>query len=65
VRSRHLQGAEDHVTATQLAENYFRKIRTPRKKMVLIKNAGHFAYATNQEEFLAALVKYLRPIAIK
>jgi proline iminopeptidase len=59
-----IQGADDDFTPTKLAEDYFRKIRAPRKKMVQIKNAGHFAYATNQEEFLAALVKYVRPIAI-
>lgn len=59
-----IQGQEDHITPTSVAQDYFRKIRAPRKKMVLIKHAGHFAYATNPGEFLAALVKYVRPQAV-
>jgi len=58
-----IQGQEDHITPTSLAQDYFRKIRAPRKRMVLIRNGGHFAYVTNREEFLAALVKYVRPQA--
>jgi proline iminopeptidase len=60
-----IQGQEDHITPTSVAQSYFRKIRAPRKKMVLIKNAGHFAYVTNREEFLAALVKDVRPLAVR
>jgi proline iminopeptidase len=59
-----IQGQEDHITPTSIAQDYFRKIRAPRKKMVLVKDAGHFAYVTNREEFLVALVKYVRPLAI-
>jgi proline iminopeptidase len=58
-----IQGQEDHITPTSVAQDYFRKIRAPRKKMVLIKNVGHFAYVTNPEGFVAALVKYVRPQA--
>jgi pimeloyl-ACP methyl ester carboxylesterase len=59
------QGQEDRMTPVGVAQEYFRKIRAPRKKMVLIKNAGHFAYVTNREEFLAALVKSARPLAVR
>jgi pimeloyl-ACP methyl ester carboxylesterase len=57
-----IQGEEDHITPTEVAQRYFHRIHAPLKKMVLIKGAGHFAYATNREEFLAALVKYVRPL---
>ncbi|HXJ18301.1 MAG TPA: alpha/beta hydrolase, partial [Candidatus Polarisedimenticolia bacterium] len=57
-----IQGEEDHIAPTEVAQRYFHRIHAPLKKMVLIKGAGHFAYATNREEFLAALVKYVRPL---
>jgi len=59
------QGQEDHITPASLARDCFRKIRAPRKKMVPIKNAGHFAYVTNREEFLTGLVKYVRPLTVR
>jgi pimeloyl-ACP methyl ester carboxylesterase len=52
-----IQGEEDHITPTIVVEDYFEKIRAPRKELVLIKGAGHFAYATNGDEFLALLLK--------
>ena len=57
-----IQGEEDHIAPTEVAQRYFDRIRAPVKKMVLLKGAGHFAYATNPEEFLAALVEYVRPL---
>lgn len=60
-----IQGQDDHIAPTTLAVDYFRKIRAPVKKMVLIKGAGHFAYATNREEFLAALIDFVRPLAVR
>jgi hypothetical protein len=35
------------------------------KKLIIIKHAGHFALVTHREEFLATLVKEVRPIAVK
>lgn len=58
-----IQGQNDHFAPTDAAKRYFRMIRAPRKKMVVIPGAGHFAYATNRDEFEAALVKYVRPLA--
>jgi proline iminopeptidase len=58
-----IQGAEDHTTPTNLASAYFAKLKAPRKKMVTIPGAGHFAYASHRTEFLAALFKYARPLA--
>ena len=54
-----IQGQKDHTTPTPPVEDYFQRIRAPRKEIALIKNAGHFAYATNGDEFLADLVKFV------
>jgi len=58
-----IQGEEAHITPTELAAEYFRRIRAPLKRMVLLKRAGHLAYATNRKEFLDAHVKHVRPTA--
>src|SRR6266851_1106637 len=60
-----IQGAEDMVTPVSVAVKYFQVVKAPKKKLILIKGAGHFAFVTHREEFLAALVKYVRPLAIK
>ena len=60
-----IQGEEDMVTPTSGAVKYFNVVKAPRKKLILIKGAGHFAFVTHPDEFLAALVKYVRPLAIK
>lgn len=52
-----IQGSEDRITPTVLVEDYFQHVRAPRKEMLLIGGAGHFAYATHGEAFLAALEK--------
>jgi proline iminopeptidase len=58
-----IQGQEDRITPTTPVEDYFHKIRAPRKEIALIQSAGHFAYATNSEEFLADVVKYVGTLA--
>jgi len=60
-----IQGREDMVTPTSVAMNYFNVVKAPKKKLILIEHAGHFALVTHPEEFLAALVKNVRPLAIK
>jgi len=60
-----IQGKEDMVTPTSVAVQYFRVVKAPKKKLILINGAGHFALVTHREEFLAALVKYVRPLATK
>ena len=60
-----IQGREDMVTPTSVAVKYFNVVKAPKKKLILIDHAGHFALVTHREEFLAALVKYVRPLAIK
>lgn len=59
-----IQGAEDMVTPTSVAVKYFDVIQAPRKKLVLVAHAGHFALVTHREEFLAALVENVRPLAM-
>jgi len=60
-----IQGRDDMVTPTSVAMKYFEVVKAPQKKMILIDHAGHFALVTHREEFLAALVKYVRPLAMK
>lgn len=60
-----IQGKEDMATPTSVAVQYFNTVKAPKKKLILIEHAGHFAFVTHREEFLAALVKYVRPLAIK
>jgi proline iminopeptidase len=60
-----IQGKEDMATPTSVAVQYFNVVKAPRKKLILIEHAGHFAFVTHREEFLAALVKYVRPLAVE
>jgi len=59
-----IDGEQDHIAPVEVARGYFHKIKAPQKRMILIKGAGHFAYATNRDQFLAALVKYVRPLGV-
>jgi len=59
-----IQGKEDMVAPTSVAVKYFKIVKAPRKKLILIEHAGHFALLTHPSEFLAALVRYVRPLAI-
>ena len=60
-----IQGKEDMATPTSVAVQYFNIVKAPKKKLILIKHAGHFALVTHREEFLSALVKHVRPLALK
>ena len=60
-----IQGKEDMVTPTSGAVKYFDVVKAPMKKLILIEHAGHFALLTHRDEFLAALVKNVRPLAMK
>ena len=54
-----IQGRDDIFTPTDPAEAYFDKISAPKKKMVILEGAGHFALATHPQQFLAALREVL------
>jgi len=60
-----IQGQEDMVTPTSGAVKYFDVVKAPTKKLILIEHAGHFALVTHSDEFLAALVKDVRPLAME
>ena len=55
-----IQGRHDLFTPTPLAEAYFAKVSAPKKRMIVIEDAGHFALATHQAEVIAALKQMLR-----
>src|SRR5262245_42463321 len=50
-----IQGRYDLFTPTPLAEAYFNKVSAPKKRLIIIEDAGHFALATHQAEMTAAL----------
>ncbi|MFT4015355.1 MAG: alpha/beta hydrolase [Agriterribacter sp.] len=55
-----IQGADDLFTPTEPVKNYFAKVVAPRKKMVIIKNAGHFAFVTNRQRFIAEIEEFIK-----
>ena len=50
-----IQGRHDLFTPTPLAEAYFSKVSAPKKRLIIIEDAGHFALSTHQAEMIAAL----------
>jgi len=59
-----IQGQDDVITPTQAAVDYFGCIKAPKKELILIPNAGHFAFMTASDQFLEALTTKVRPVAI-
>jgi pimeloyl-ACP methyl ester carboxylesterase len=59
-----IQGSEDLVTATPLAEDYFERIEAPAKEFVLLEGAGHLGLIFEPERFRQALVEHARPLAV-
>jgi pimeloyl-ACP methyl ester carboxylesterase len=50
-----VQGRQDLSAPTRLAEAYFAKVSAPKKRLVVIEDAGHFALVTHSKEVVAAL----------
>jgi pimeloyl-ACP methyl ester carboxylesterase len=59
-----IQGQDDIITPTQAAVDYFHCVKAPKKELVLIPNAGHFAFMTASEKFLEILISKVRPVAL-
>lgn len=59
-----IQGQGDVITPTAAARDYFDKVDAPQKEWVTIPGAGHFAFMTHGDAFLAALTDKVRPVAI-
>jgi pimeloyl-ACP methyl ester carboxylesterase len=51
-----IQGADDDLTQAALVRQYFDSIHAPRKEIVLIPGAGHFAVWVANDVFLAKLL---------
>jgi pimeloyl-ACP methyl ester carboxylesterase len=58
-----IQGAEDFTTPTSLARSFVDGIRAPVKAFVPIEGGGHFAVFMKSADFLAQLVRRIRPLA--
>jgi len=58
-----IQGKDDIVTPTQAVIDYFKCVKAPKKELILIPNAGHFAFMTAAGEFLELLKSKVRPVA--
>lgn len=56
------QGADDVLTLTDLAQEYFAAIEAPHKEMALIGEAGHFAAFTRPEAFGDELANRVLPV---
>ena len=59
-----IQGAEDRLTVTALARQYFDCIHAPEKKFIVLPGVGHLAVFTAREAFLRELVEWVRPVAL-
>jgi pimeloyl-ACP methyl ester carboxylesterase len=59
-----IQGHDDIMTPTPAAVDYFNLVKAPKKELVLIPDAGHFAFMTAPDASLAALTDKVRPVAI-
>jgi pimeloyl-ACP methyl ester carboxylesterase len=57
------QGAEDELTVTSLAQEYFEKINAPHKEWVAFEGGGHFTVWSMSDRFLQELVARVRPLA--
>ena len=55
-----IQGRHDLFTPTPLAQAYFKKVSAPKKRLIIIEDAGHFALATHQDEMVAALKRVVQ-----
>ncbi len=55
-----IQGRHDLFSPTPLVEAYFNKVSAPKKRLIIIEDAGHFALSTHQAEVIAALKALIR-----
>ncbi len=54
-----IQGREDLFTPTEPVIRYFEKVNAPKKQLVILEDAGHFALATHQQQFIEAMRKVI------
>jgi pimeloyl-ACP methyl ester carboxylesterase len=58
-----VQGRDDHIVSNEAAQLYVESVKAPAKAYIAI-DGGHFACFTNADQFVAALRKHVRPLAI-
>lgn len=56
-----VQGRDDHITPTDVASEYFDKVKAPAKSFSVIRG-GHFAFYTDPQGMLAELRKHVLPL---
>ena len=59
-----IQGRDDVTTPTKAAIEYFERVKAPKKVLILLAGAGHFAFMRDPVAFLAALIHKVCPVAI-
>ena len=59
-----IQGAEDRLTVTAIARQYFDRIHAPSKQFIVLPQVGHLAVFTDRDAFLQQLIEWVRPIAV-
>jgi pimeloyl-ACP methyl ester carboxylesterase len=59
-----INGSEDHITPTDLAQRYFETVRAPEKQFVVLPGVGHNAVLTEPDVFLGEFVRRVRPAAV-
>jgi pimeloyl-ACP methyl ester carboxylesterase len=59
-----IQGRDDVTTPTEATIEYFERVKAPKKELILLAGAGHFAFMTDPVAFLAALTNKVRPVAV-
>jgi len=59
-----IQGADDIVTPTSVAKDYFASIDAPKKEFLELPSAGHFAFLTVPDKVLSELVAHVRPFSL-
>ncbi len=57
-----IEGSGDALTVTALIKAYFDRLSAPEKVFVTVPGYGHDAILRDSDGFLAALVRYVRPI---
>ncbi len=58
-----IQGADDALTSTSLAKEYYESLDAPRKEFVVIPNAGHLVFLAMPDRMLAEFLTHVRPLA--
>ena len=56
----YILGEDDWVTPSIMAQDYFKSINAPDKKLIMIKDAGHIMMIDNTKDFCDAVLSVLK-----